>query len=370
MNSVGIVTTIAGTSRSGNWEDYGDGGDGGPAIDAQLMFPSAIAVDSHGNVFIGGGAKVRVVSHTTGIISTYAGTGSYSNGGDGGPAIDAQLYVPQGIAIDGHGNVFIADSQNNNVRLVDGFTGIISTYAGTGQPGSGGDGGLAVNAQLWYPHGVAIDNLGNVFIIDMYNNKVRVVSKAGIITTFAGTGTRGSSGDGDLATLAAFYYPTAIAIDSMRNVYIADTNNNAIRLITNGTGIIDTYAGTGISWHTGVPLGDGGPATSALLSPSGLAVDIHGSLYVADGNAGLIRKITNSINYPTSQPSIQPSSHPSRPTLEPSTYPTVEPSIAPSIWQPKQEVRVFPGRVCHTICMILCLISFCLFSSIICRSLL
>src|SRR3990172_6581067 len=197
-----------------------------------------------------------------GDISTIAGTGTAGFSGDGLAAVGAQLSYPLGVAVDGVGNVFIADTSNHRVRRVDAGTGLISTIAGTGVGGFSGDGAAATSAQLYYPYGVAVDGDGNVFIAEYSNRRVRRVDVGtGFIDTFAGTGTAGFSGDGAAATSAQLSGPSGVAVDGAGNVFIADTNNHRVRRVDAVTGFIDTFAGTGTPGFSG----DGGAATSAQL---------------------------------------------------------------------------------------------------------
>jgi NHL repeat-containing protein len=219
----GIVTLAAGNSRPGY------SGDGGPAASAQLNSPPTMVVDRAGNLFIAdtGNHRVRKVS-PSGIIVTVAGNGSVGFSGDAGPAASAQLNSPRGLAVDSGGNLFIADIHNHRVRKVS-TDGIIATVAGNGSVGLSGDGGPATSSPL-FPTGVAVDSAGNLFIVDS-NSRVRKVSRDGIITTVAGNGTNGFSGDGGPATAAAFTYPAGVAVDSAGNVYVADLASNVIRIL-------------------------------------------------------------------------------------------------------------------------------------------
>jgi trimeric autotransporter adhesin len=238
----GIISTVAGTGS------YGSSGDGGIATSAEFSSPDDIAIDASGNIYIAdaGNNRIRMVTKSTGIISTVAGTGSYGYSGDGGIATSAALNYPRGVAIDASGNIYIADTYNNRIRMVTKSTGIISIVAGAGSSGYSGDGGLATSALLYNPRGVAIDASGNIYIADAGNNRIRMVTlSTGIISTVAGTGSSGYSGDGGLATSAKSYYPYGVAIDASGNIYIADTYNNRIRMVTKSTGIISTVAGTG-----------------------------------------------------------------------------------------------------------------------------
>ncbi len=274
----GIITTVAG----GGSCCYGDGG---PATSASLRYPQGVAVDSAGNLYIAdtGDGRIRMV--TGGTITTVAGSGGCCFSGDGGPATSASLYDPEGVAIDSAGNLYIADTINNRVRRVSGGT--IATIAGNGVYRYSGDGGPAVNAALNQPDGVAPDSAGNLFIADYENNRIRKVS-GGTITTVAGIGAMGFSGDGGPAASALLYIPKGVATDSAGNLYIADTGNLRIRKVTGGT--ITTVAGGG----PGFPFsGDGGPATNASLNiPYGVAVDSAGNLYIADTGNNRIRKVT------------------------------------------------------------------------------
>ncbi|MBI6545863.1 MAG: hypothetical protein HY692_03655, partial [Cyanobacteria bacterium NC_groundwater_1444_Ag_S-0.65um_54_12] len=222
--------------------------------------------------------RIRKVD-TAGIITTVAGSSGWVLG-DGGPATSAQLNQPHGMAVDVTGNLYIADRDNNRIRKVD-TAGIITTVAGNGTYGYSGDGGPATSAQLGKPNSIAMDGGGNLYIADEYNNNIRKVDTAGIITTVAGNGTLGYSGDGGLATSAQFYYIYGVAVDANGNLYIADWNNNRIRKVDTA-GIITTVAGNGTPGYSG----DGGPATNAALNrPYGVAVNAAGTLlYISDAN--------------------------------------------------------------------------------------
>jgi trimeric autotransporter adhesin len=284
----GVISTVAGTGS------YGYSGDGGIATSAALTYPLGVAIDASGNIYIADtyNNRIRMVTKSTGIISTVAGTGSSSYRGDGGLATSAELSSPRGVAIDASGNIYIADIGNNRIRMVTKSTGIISTVAGTGSSGYRGDGGLARLALLNSPRGVAIDASGNIYIADTDNRCIRMVTKStGIISTVAGTGSSSYSGDGGLATSAKLYYPYGVAIDASGNIYIADAGNNRIRMVTKSTGIISTVAGTGSSGYSG----DGGLAISAqLYDPSGVAFDASGNIYIADTINHCIRMVTKS----------------------------------------------------------------------------
>jgi uncharacterized protein (TIGR03437 family) len=284
VSTGGIITTVVGTGS------FGFSGDGSPAASAQLNNPNGIAVDASGNLFIADtfNDRIRKVS-TGGIITTVAGIGAIGYSGDGGPAKSAQLYNPYGVAVDGSGNFFIADALNNRIREVS-TSAIITTVAGDGTFGYSGDGGAATNAQLTDPFSIAVDGLANFFITDVGNNRVRKVSARGTITTVAGTGTSGFSGDGGIATSAQLYSPNGVAVDGSGNLFIADTNNNRIRKVS-PIGIITTIAGTGARGFSG----DGGAAVNAKLgNPYGVVVDGLGNLFIADSLNFRIRKVDKS----------------------------------------------------------------------------
>jgi trimeric autotransporter adhesin len=335
INSVGIVTTAAGNGI----ENYS--GDGGAATAAQLNAPANMVLDAVGNLYIADSAnnRIRRVS-PGGVIVTVAGTGVAGYSGDSGPATSAMLNSPEGLAADADGNIYIADTKNNRIRklLPDGTIigiagngnaaffgdggaansasihapealysaggghiyiadtgnqrirellpdGTITTVAGSGVQGVAGDGGAATSAQLSLPAGVTLDAAGNMYIADSGNNRVRVVSTNGTISTFAGTATF-ALGDGGPATGAQLSAPTSVQIDAGGNVYIADSGHNRIRVVSGGT--INTLAGTGVCCYEG----DGGPASAAQLnSPWGLVLDSSGRLFVADSGNNAIRLI-------------------------------------------------------------------------------
>jgi DNA-binding beta-propeller fold protein YncE len=276
----GIITRVAGSGVRGF------SGDGGLATSASLWNPSGLAVDAAGNLYIADASnnRIRKVS-PSGIITTVAGggTGYFS---DGGPATSGSLVFVQGVAVDPAGNLYIADRYTMCIRKVS-PSGTISTVAGNGLWAFSGDGGPATSASLSWPDGVALDVAGNLYIADTANNRVRKVSPAGIITTVAGNGTGGFSGDGGPATSASLYSPYGMALDGAGNLYIADTGNNRIRKVS-PSGTISTVAGSGISGFSA----DGEPATSALLNrPHGVALDTAGNLYIADTGNNRIRKV-------------------------------------------------------------------------------
>jgi trimeric autotransporter adhesin len=285
------ITSTTNISNTGETCSIGYAGDGGLANAAGLVEPFAVAVDSTGNVYIAEptDGRIREVSTIKGKvdINTIAGNGTLGFTGDGSAATSAELNRPTGVAVDASGHIYIADSLNNRIRLAQ-SGGSISTFAGNGGFSYSGDGGAATSAQMNSPHAVAVDNAGNYYIADSGNNVVRKVSASGTITTFAGNGTAGSGGDSGAATSAQLSGPQGVAVDSAGNVYIADTANSRVREVSGGT--ITTVAGNGTPGYAG----DGGAATSAqLYSPVGLAFDPKGSLYIADANNSAIRKVTN-----------------------------------------------------------------------------
>lgn len=264
-------------------------GSGLAALNAQLAQPYGVAVDSHGNVFIAAtGLQMILKVDAHGIITVVAGDGLNRFGGDGGLATAASLSTPQGVAVDGAGNVFIADSGNYCVRKVT-PAGVITTVAGNQNYGFSGDGGQATKASMASPSAVAIGADGSLYISDPGNARIRKVNPDGMIATIAGNGVFGSTGDGGPALKASFQGPQEIALDAGGNVYVADQNNSTIRKITTG-GIITTVAGSAISAGYS---GDNGPATKALLAgPIGVAVDRAGNLYIADSGNNVIREVS------------------------------------------------------------------------------
>ena len=332
VTSTGIITTIAGTGV------YGTNGDGGAATSAQLYNPRGVSVDISGNVYIADtyNSKIRMVT-STGIITTIAGMETYGSSGDGGAATSAQLNNPLGVSVDKSGNVYIADHYNHKIRMVN-SAGIITTIAGTGVEGSSGDGGAATSAQLFSPKGVCVGISGNVYIADEDNLKIRMVTSTGIITTFAGTGAFGSSGDGGAATSATLYFPFGVSVDISGNVYIADSSNNKIRMVTS-TGIITTIAGTGMQGSSG----DGGAATSGqLYYPHGVSVGISGNVYIADYFNHEIRMV------------VVPQSPISLPTPVPTTVPSTPPTPVPTQvnFLHLTEVFVFSFASLHFYCVL------------------
>jgi sugar lactone lactonase YvrE len=307
--SIGTIATVAGTGK------FGYSGDGGLATAAQLNQPTCAVSDSAGNLYIGDVATytVRKVAAATGIITPYAGNGKAAYSGDGGPATVASIYGPAACALDSAGNLYIADVGNNVVRKITASTGIITTVAGNGvgagtaTGGFSGDGGLATQAELEIPNGVAVDSVGNLFISDMGNQRVREVDAAsGIITTIAGNGTYGYSGNGGAATSAMMGNPQQLALDGSGNLYIAEQGESVVVKVNLSSGIITTVAGDGTTGRdsgTANPtiVGDGGIATKAKLAqPQGVALDADGNIFIADSNNGRVRKVTVSTGIITS----------------------------------------------------------------------
>ncbi len=282
------ISTVAGdgTLAVGGSGDTGVG-DGGPATSAPLNAPSFVALDSAGSVYFPhGSTRIRKVD-AGGTISTVAGNGTEGNSGDGGPAISAELNYPTGIAVDSAGNLYTVIYMGPRVRRVDG-SGTISTVAGDGSWGASGDGGPATSAQLNYPQGMAVDSAGNLYIADAGNHRIRKVDiGSGTISTVAGTGTPGPAGDGGPAAAAQLRDPSGVFVDGAGNLYIADSGNHRVRKVDAG-GAISTVAGTG----TGGYNGDGIAATSAQLNyPYDVAVDSAGNVFVADLANERVRKV-------------------------------------------------------------------------------
>jgi sugar lactone lactonase YvrE len=280
LDRAGVLRRVAGLSRSGY------SGDGGPAVKAGLNRPSDVVLDNTGNLYIAddGNHRVRKVS-PNGVIVTVAGSGQEGYSGDGGPATKALLSQVPSLAIDGTGNLYIADFDNDRVRRVS-SDGIITTAVGTGEPGYSGDGGLATNATLHGPHGVAVDGAGNLYIADLLNSRIRKVNTDGTISTVAGYGHDGYSGDGGPATSAQMKYASRVAADSAGNIYIADMQNDRVRKVS-PDGVIVTVAGGGQEGDSS----DGGPATKAQLSVMSVAVDRSGNLYIGAPNNFIVRKV-------------------------------------------------------------------------------
>jgi uncharacterized protein (TIGR03437 family) len=277
----GIITRVVGTALRGS------SGDGGPALLASLNTPTEVTVDREGNLYIGdtGNHRLRRVAGNQ-VITTYAGNGGFKFAGDGGPATSAALNVPVAVTLDYLGNLYIPDCGSHVVRRVT-RDGTISTFAGNGTEGISGDGGPATSARLSCPADVAVDNSGNVYIAEYGSDRIRRVNPLGIISRFAGDGRRGFGGDGGPATTASLDGPAALAVDASGNIYVADVFNGRVRKVTTA-GTINTVAGSGGEGFSG----DGGPATQAtLFLPGGVAVDAAGNVYIADSSNHRIRRV-------------------------------------------------------------------------------
>jgi uncharacterized protein (TIGR03437 family) len=280
VSTSGLITTIAGNGV------FGDTGDGGPANLAQTGSPRSPAFDSQGNLYFTSGVAFRV--RRIGLDGTIAGVAGTTAGfsGDGGSATSAQLLSPLGVAPDASGGFYIADTLNNRIRYVD-PSGVITTIAGNGQPDYTGDNGPALAAQLFQPHQLALDTAGNLFIADTGNNVIRKISPAGIISTVAGTGVRGSSADGAQATATQLANPTGVAVDAQGNLYISTVAK--IRRVDASTGLVTTIAGTGFTGFSG----DNGPAISATLNGATYLALSGSSVYFTDTGNLRVRKLTS-----------------------------------------------------------------------------
>ncbi|KUL55364.1 hypothetical protein ADL22_00230 [Streptomyces sp. NRRL F-4489] len=281
-NSTPQISTVLGTGQAGFT------GDNGPAVAAQSKSPYGIAVDSTGTVYFSdyGNHRVRKIT-TDGKVSTVAGNGSAGPRGDNGPAASAQLNYPREVAVDSEGAVYIADDQNHRVRKVT-PDGKISTVAGTGTAGFSGDGGPATAARLNRPFGVAVDSTGALYIAEYGNHRVRKVTADGNISTVAGTTSAGSNGDGGPAVSAQLNRPYGVAVDGAGVLYITEDGSHRVRKVT-ADGTICTVAGTGTAGFSG----DGGPAASAQLNRAlAVVVDSTGVLYIAEYNNHRVRKVT------------------------------------------------------------------------------
>ena len=291
VDASGVITTVVG-------RDAGEGevrfsGDGGPATDALLNFPSDVFVDASGNLYIVDRSNHRIRKvDTSGVITTVVGRdigeGEVRFSGDGGPATEALLNLPYGICGDSAGNLYIADTNNNRVRKVD-ASGVITTVVGSGELGFQGDGGPATDALLARPYRIAVDGADNLYIVDRSNDRIRKVDAvSGIITTVAGSDERGFIGDGGPATEAALSLPWDVSVDGSGNLYIADSSNNRIRKVDAVSGIITTVAGNGERGFNS----DWLPATAAQLNrPTGIDLDRNGDLYIADSGNYRIRVV-------------------------------------------------------------------------------
>ena len=285
IDTAGVISTVAGTGEDG------DDGDGGPATEARLCYPAGVAADAEGSVYVADSWNHRVRKiDVEGIITTIAGTGGPHSGGDGGPATEAQLAFPVAVALDAGGNLYVAEGRSPRIRRID-AEGTITTFAGTGVVGYSGDGGPASRARLAYPAGISVDQAGNVFIADSWNHRIRRVISSGVISTVAGTGDRGDGGDGSPAVQAQLAYPVAVAGDTTGNLYVVSfvpgMGNHRIRKI-DASGTISAFAGAGGQGYGG----DGDPAPAAQLAyPLGVAADAEGNVYIADSRNARVRVV-------------------------------------------------------------------------------
>ncbi|HKM71709.1 MAG TPA: hypothetical protein VKG22_07240 [Stellaceae bacterium] len=281
-----IITTAVGTG------ERGFGGDDGPAERASLNGPFDVGFDSDGNLYFSDtfNHRIRRVGARTGIITTCAGSGEAGYAGDGRPATRAKLNEPYGIAIDKAANIYIADRHNHCVRRVDRTSGVITTLAGNGSAGFSGDSGPASRAGMVEPNGLALDPAqARLFIADVADNRVRVLNLAsGTIATFAGTGEATHSGDGGPATAAGIHGARAVKVAADGTVYILERQGSTLRAVDPRTGIITTIAGTGARGYSG----DDGPALGAIFdAPKELAIDREGNLLIVDTENHAIRQV-------------------------------------------------------------------------------
>ncbi len=280
----GIITTVAGTGEKGYR------GDGGPAQLAHLSEPFMCAFDSTGNLYIAEATNhcIRRVDVASSVITTIAGTGEEGYSGDGGPATRATFKQPYSLQVDGNGDVYVVDRLNFVIRKIDAATGVITTVAGTGEAGYGGDGGPGIEAQFREPNDCFLDGKGGLLIADIQDQRIRRLDLAtGVITTFAGNGAKERTGDGLPATEASILGARAICMDGAGNTYIAEREGNGIRMV-DGDGIMHTLAGTGEFGYDG----DGGPALAATWgAPKAIRCDHAGNLLVVDTENHAIRRI-------------------------------------------------------------------------------
>ena len=281
----GIIQTVLGNGEDG-WE-----GDGGPALEAACQLPYACEFDPQGNLVVcmGRQHRIRRMDARTGIISRVCGTGEPGYTGDGGPALDAAINQPYGLAIDGNGDIYFAQRFDPAVRKIDAETGIVSTVAGTGELGYSGDGGPGNEAMLREPNDLFLDGRGGLLIADIQDQRIRRVDLAtGIIATFAGTGEKSRAGDGKPATEASLMGPRAVCMDRQGNVYVAEREGNGVRRIS-PDGILTTIAGAESVFGYS---GDGGPALAATWgAPKAMRCDLEGNVIVVDTENFAVRRI-------------------------------------------------------------------------------
>jgi hypothetical protein len=298
LDTQGVISVFAGIGGSGGY-----GGDNGLATAAQFNGTLAVVVDTFDNIYLtdAGNNRIRKINFSTGIITTVFGIGTPGFSGDGGPASSAKLFSPKGLFLDKHGNFYFTDASNYRVRKINPL-GIITTIAGNGILNSTGDGGPATSAAIGVGYSLCTDVLGNLFVIDQYANTIRKVDNTGKISTIAGdaTGSYTYTGDG-VPALGAGIAPASITFDEFGELTISDNGNYRVRKIDN-SGIIRTIAGSGTYGYSG----DGGPAGSAeIASPSGIAYDHCGNLYIAQVNNPCIRKVAfNPACWPAEVPKI------------------------------------------------------------------
>ena len=279
----GVITTIAGTGEEGY------SGDGGPATEATFSQPYSLQVTPIGDLYVVDRLNyaIRKVAAATGLITTVAGTGESGYGGDGGPGAQAQMREPNDCALDGRGGLLIADVQDQRIRRLDLTSGIITTFAGNGEKERAGDGRPAVEASILGARAVCTDRRGNTYICEREGNGVRLVNGNRIMSTLAGTGERGYTGDGGPALTATWGAPKAIRCDHSGNLLVVDTENHAIRRIGAVTRVVTTVAGGRLGGE-----GDGGPATEAAMDrPHGCDVDSRGNIFIADSNNHRVRVV-------------------------------------------------------------------------------
>ena len=280
----GIITRVCGNGEAGY------AGDGGQALDAVINQPYGLAIDGNGDIYFAQrfDPAVRKIDARTGIVSTIAGTGEFGYSGDGGPGCEAMLKEPNDLFLDGRGGLLIADIQDQRIRRVDLASGIITTFAGTGEKSRDGDGRVATEASLMGPRAVCMDRQGNVYVAEREGNGVRRISPDGILTTIAGAESIfGYSGDGGPALAATWGAPKAMRCDLEDNIIVVDTENFAVRRIDPRTGIVTTIAGGREGGD-----GDGGPAVEAGLSRAhGCGISADGNLYIADTHNNRVRVV-------------------------------------------------------------------------------